>query len=267
MSLEKTTSSGSSYLPVRKSCGQVFDQAYNGNMATLVFDIETVGESFEEMDDVTQHVLTRWIEKTSDDHDEYEAKLADIKNGLGFSPYTGQIVALGIYDVEREKGVVYYAAPDQDYDDVDEDDVTLKHMDEAEMLSHFWEGARAYDTFVSFNGRGFDVPFMNVRSAINGLRPTVDLMQGRYLYQQRGAQHVDLLDQLSYYGAVWKGKPNLHLACRAFGIKSPKEDGVAGDDVAALFADGQYVDIARYNIGDLYATRDLYQAWLSYLKM
>ena len=76
-------------------------------MRTLVFDIETVGEEFEEMDETTQSVLTHWLEKTSHSPEEYEAGLADVQGGLGFSPYTGRIVAIGIYDVEKEKGVVY----------------------------------------------------------------------------------------------------------------------------------------------------------------
>jgi hypothetical protein len=34
-------------------------------MATLVFDIETVGEDFDALDETSQDVLTRWIKKES----------------------------------------------------------------------------------------------------------------------------------------------------------------------------------------------------------
>jgi hypothetical protein len=73
-------------------------------MPTLVFDIETAGEDFENFDETTQHVLTRWIESESKNKKEYEAALEKLKDGLGFSPLTGYIVAIGIRDVERKKG-------------------------------------------------------------------------------------------------------------------------------------------------------------------
>ena len=90
-------------------------------------------------------------------------------------------------------------------------------------------------------------------------------MSNRYLGMQRGVTHVDLLDQLSFYGATLR-RPSLHLVCRAFGIKSPKADGVCGDDVAGLYKEGRYLDIARYNVGDLIATRDVYRRWQEYLR-
>jgi len=62
-------------------------------MAKLVFDIETVGENWDALDETSQHMLTRWIEKESDGEDNYAARLAEVKDGLGFSPLTGSIVA------------------------------------------------------------------------------------------------------------------------------------------------------------------------------
>lgn len=134
------------------------------------------------------------------------------------------------------------------------------------MLEHFWDVAKEYDEFISFNGRGFDVPFLMLRSAIHGLRPTKDLMSNRYLNSQKyDAKHIDLYDQLSFYGAT-RGKGSLHLYCHAFGIKSPKSDGISGDDVAGLFSARRFLDIARYNVGDLLATKALYERWEKYLK-
>ena len=55
------------------------------------------------------------------------------------------------------------------------------------------------------------------------------------------------------------------MLSRAFGIKSPKDSGVMGDDVTKLFREGKYLDIARYNVGDLWATKELYDYWKKYL--
>ncbi len=234
-------------------------------MATLVFDIETVGEDFDSLDEATQSVLTRWIEKSSQSEEEYKIALEDVKNGLGFSPLTGSICAIGVFDVEKEKGAVYFQAPGQKAVDIEENGVKLKSMTEKEMLESFWKGAENYDTFVTFNGRSFDAPFLALRSAAHNIRPSKDLLSNRYLSLQRaGAKHVDLLDQLTFYGAMWK-KPSLHLVCRAFGIESPKASGTTGDDVAGLFKAKKFIDIARYNVGDLRATSALYEKWKKYL--
>lgn len=233
-------------------------------MRTLVFDIETIGEEWESLDETTMHVLSRWIDRTAKSDEEREAQMADLKDGLGFSPLTGEVVAIGLYDLEQEKSVVYYQAPGASAEDTVEDDVTLKVRTEKAMLTDFWAGAKAYDTFVTFNGRGFDMPFLLLRSAILGVVPTRDLMDGRYLYQQKDGKHIDLADQLSFYGAVFR-KASLHLYCRAFGIESPKAAGVTGDDVSALFREGKYEDIARYNVRDIVATAELYKKWRTYL--
>ena len=128
------------------------------------------------------------------------------------------------------------------------------------MLEKFWEGASKYDTFVTYNGRGFDVPYLWARSAKYGISPTVDLMTSRYLSLQRGAKHIDLMDLLSFYGANWK-KGSLHQWCRLFDIKSPKGDGVSGDDVTQLFRDKKYQEIAEYNARDIIATNELFKKW------
>jgi len=227
----------------------------------LVFDIETVGENFDELDETTQEILTKWIKEGFESEEDYDRELTKIKNGLGFSPLTGQVVAIGVLDYDRDQGVVYYQAPNQPAEDSEAGKIKFKPMSEKEMLEHFWEGAKRYSEFISFNGRAFDVPFLMVRSMVNGVKISKDLMSNRYLSSQRfGAVHIDLFDQLSFYGAS-RSKGSLHLWCRALGIKSPKADGVSGDDVAELFANKQYLDIARYNVGDLEATKALYEKW------
>lgn len=234
-------------------------------MATLIFDIETIGEDFDALDETTQEVLTRWIKRDAESGEGYQAMLTDIKEGLGFSPLTGEIVAIGVLDGDKEKGAVYYQHPENTKGVFEDGGYKYDPLPEADMLRKFWEVAGKYDTFVSFNGRGFDVPFLMVRSAIHGIRPTKNLMANRYLnYQPGNARHVDLLDQLSFYGAL-RRKGSLHLWTRCFGIESPKAQGVSGDDVAALFKEKRFEDIARYNARDLKATLALYRKYEEYL--
>ncbi len=232
------------------------------SMPTLVFDIETVGEDFDTLDETSQDVLTRWIKKESESSEGYTVALTDLKNGMGFSPLTGQIVAVGIYDVDHKKGAVYFqSSPTRKEQSFEEEECKFEVLSEKDILRRFWEVVEKYDTFVTFNGRAFDVPFLMVRSAIHGLRPSKNLLANRYLnYQPGHARHVDLLDQLTFYGALRK-RGSLHLWCRAFGIESPKAQGVDGDDVKALYESGKSADIAKYNARDLRATAALYERY------
>lgn len=226
----------------------------------LAFDIETVGESWDALDEVTQHNLSWWLRESARTEEEYAYEMKELKEGMGLSPLTGSIVAIGVYDTEREKGAVYFSAPETDFQAIEEGGIKYEPMSEKEMLEQFWKVASVCTEFVSFNGRSFDAPFLAIRSMVHHVAPTKDLLSNRYLSMQRGAIHVDLMDQLTFYGAA-RFRKSLHLFCRALGIQSPKVSGTTGDDVAALYRDGKYLDIARYNAGDLIATAALYRRW------
>jgi len=233
----------------------------------LIFDIETIGEDWDAMDKTSQKALTYWLKKEAYSEEAYATAMANVKNELGFSPYTGQIVAIGVLEVETNKGAVYYQAPEKAQEDFEEDGIKYKVLSEKEMLEKFWQGAINYTEFVSFNGRGFDVPFLMIRSAIHGIKPTKDLMSNRYLSSQKfNALHIDLMDQLTFYGAVQR-RPKLHMVCRAFGIKSPKDDGVDGDEVNPLFKAREYLKIAKYNAADLRATSEVFMKWNEYINI
>jgi 3'-5' exonuclease len=229
-------------------------------MGTLIFDIETVGEEWDTLDDTTKQTLTRWVTSASKNSADQERMIEDIKAGLGFSPLTGMIVALGLYDLERKLGVVYYLG--EGAEEVIAE-FTYKPRSESDLLREFWAGAVHYDTFVTFNGRQFDVPFLYHRSVVHDIAPTKNLLEGRYPYQQKSCRHVDLQDELTFYGAMAR-RPSLHLFCRAYGIQSPKVN-VCGDDVAQLFREKRVRDIAKYNAADVSATTELYQKWVRHL--
>ncbi|MDD4333482.1 MAG: ribonuclease H-like domain-containing protein [Patescibacteria group bacterium] len=248
---------------------------------SLIFDIETIGESFDDLDEATQNSLTRWIRREAgEDEGKFNANLKDLKEGLGFSPLTGEIVAIGVFDTIKNRGAVYFQSPnllvdvpvaashhrdpDSHVGNFTKDNFSFKVKSEKEMLEAFWEGAKKYKEFVSFNGRSFDAPFLMIRSAVHGIRPTINLMADRYLSKNFGIKHIDLLDQMIFYGAV-RRRPNLHLFCRAFGIKSPKSSGITGDDVGRLFQEKEYKKIAEYNSWDLVATAELFKKWKKYI--
>lgn len=226
----------------------------------LVFDIETVGEEWDALDTTTQHNLSWYLRESAKSDEEYEYEMKELREGMGLSPLTGYVVAIGVYDTEKEKGAVYFSAPDTTVEAHEEDGIKYEVMDEKAMLEQFWRVAAVVSEFVSFNGRSFDAPFLAIRSVVHGVAPTKDLLSNRYLSLQRGCTHIDLMDQLTFYGAA-RFKKSLHLFCRALGIESPKAGGTTGDDVALLYREGKYSDIAHYNAGDLFATAALYRRW------
>jgi 3'-5' exonuclease len=230
-------------------------------MATLIFDIETISEAWESFDEITIKSLTRWLEQDAKGKAEYEKELHQIKQQLGFSPLTGSVVSLAMYDLERRLGAVYYVG-DGSHESWTEAGFTFKERSEKELLEDFWEGALSYDVFVTFNGRAFDIPFLLHRSVVNDVRPTVDLLGSRYLTRQVLPYQVDLLDELTFYGAM--KRQSLHLYCRAYGIESPKTNG-GGAEVAELFHQKKFRDLATYNARDVIATTELYQKWKHYL--
>jgi len=223
-------------------------------MPKLVFDIETVGIDFESLDKKAQEYLVNAART------EEEAK--KVRENLSFSPLTGNIVAIGILNPDTDKGAVYFQAPGLHLEKSEEDNaqyIPLKN--EGEILKEFWKVIQRYDQFITFNGRSFDCPYLMVRSAILKIKPTKDLVPYRY-----GNVHIDLYDRLGFFGAV-RRTMSLHMWCQAFGIKSSKTQGVAGDDVGRLFKEGKHLDIARYCFDDLRATKELFQYWDGYISV
>jgi uncharacterized protein YprB with RNaseH-like and TPR domain len=235
-------------------------------MAKLVFDIETIGEDFQNLDKITQEVLLHRVKKEAKNKQELEIMLKRLKNSLGLSPLTGQVVAIGVLDLEQDKGVVYFQAPNSKQKKFSKNNFCFKPLSEKSMLENFWAGAKQYQEFISYNGRSFDVPFLIARSAVKKVKITKNLMSNRYINSQRfDAIHLDLLDQLTYYGATVR--ESLHLWCRALGIKSPKENGLDGEKINQYFQEGKYKEIACYNANDLIATKELYEIWLKYMRV
>jgi len=222
-------------------------------MAKIVFDIETVGHDFELLDDTSKEYFLRFAET--------DEQIEEAKNSLSFYPLTAQIVAIGMLEVESEKGAVYFQSPGGKDKKFTEGNITYIPGTEQEIITHFWNQLQRYDQFVTFNGRMFDGPFIMIRSAINKIRATKNLVPYRYNHNL----HIDLADQLTSYDAM-RRKFSLHMWCRAFGIKSPKEEGVTGLQVKGLFKEGRYKDIARYCVRDIQSTKELFQYWDSYIK-
>lgn len=222
-------------------------------MSKIVFDIETVGVDFETLELNEQDYILKYAE------DEKEIK--ETKKKVGLWPFTSQIVAVCLFNPETQRGKTYFQAPEEKIKPFVEEGMEYEPMSEKEILEKFWQDIKNYQQFITFNGRGFDCPYIMLRSAVLKVRPTINLMPYRY----DSSNHVDLLDQLTFYGAFRKF--SLDFYCRSFSLKNQKIEGVTGEKIQEYFKDKKYLEIARYCSADVKATAELYERWGKYIKI
>jgi DNA polymerase elongation subunit (family B) len=231
-------------------------------MAVLVFDIETSGLPVDHFDEAQQEYLFRDCEKIPEETAR-EARREEIHRLFNLWPLTAQVVCIAMLNADTARGQVLFTASDYEEGAGEAGPVEfVACMDEVELLTAFWDVARHYENVATFNGRGFDVPFIYLRSALLN----VPISRKDWLgYRYATEPHCDLAEQLTFYGVSGRDgaarKFNLDFYCKAFGIESPKAQGVTGADVNQLLAEGRHRDIAEYCLRDVKATVTLYQIW------
>jgi predicted PolB exonuclease-like 3'-5' exonuclease len=115
---------------------------------------------------------------------------------------------------------------------------------EAAFLERTWqrlEGA----ALVTFHGKGFDLPVLELRSLKHGIPMPASAAAAR---RGSGAEHHDLKEQLAGTGTA----APLDLYAKLVGL--PGKEDVAGEDVAALYAAGDLDRIAAYCMSDVVQT-------------
>ncbi|MBN1908749.1 MAG: 3'-5' exonuclease [Pirellulales bacterium] len=118
------------------------------------------------------------------------------------------------------------------------------------ITEHFWRGWEKYrqPTLVSFNGRGFDLPLLelaafrfglNVSGWFNLAGKTYDQPRNRYNLRA----HIDLCEMLTNYGST-RFTGGLNLAANLLG--KPGKMDVQGDMVQDMYEAGQLARINDY---------------------
>lgn len=123
---------------------------------------------------------------------------------------------------------------------------------ERSLLEQTWRKLEGR-TLVTFHGRGFDLPVLELRSLKLGLSVPSWFSAGR---SGGPDDHHDLLELLSNGGA----SPSAPLDLYAKLVGLPGKDSVSGKDVALLYQQGALGRIAGYCMSDVV------QTWLLYLR-
>ena len=204
------------------------------DVAYLVFDIESVadpnlvarlrypGESIEPSEAVKR----------------YRAELME-KYGSDFIPYTFQVpVSVAVAKVSGDFRLI---------------DLVL--LDDPEFRPHvivenFWRGWEKYrrPTLVSFNGRTFDVPLLELAAFRFGVSVPQWFNQGGKSFEQprnrfNTQSHFDLAELLTNFGSS-RFTGGLNLAANLLG--KPGKMDVHGDMVQDMFEAGQLAEINDY---------------------
>lgn len=242
----------------------------------FVFDIETVGLPLEYFDEAQQEYLLRNAQTEED----REKKVRE----FALSALTAKVVCIGImimeWNSEGEAVCIRQGAlildetlPTGKKQKVELADGTFAQAsDEHTLLTTFWKMLADYfdhSYLVSFNGKEFDAPFLMLRSAACKVRPSKKIVDMNKSWD-KVQKHIDLLKELTFntYGANMSGAArrfNFDFYARAFGITSPKAEGVHGGNVAEFYAEGRIKEIAEYCMRDVRATWELYRYWREYL--
>jgi len=231
-------------------------------MAKLVFDIETSALPLDHLDPAQREYLFRDAERLTDAVSS-EHRRTEIERQFSLWPFTARVVCVAMLNAETCRGQVLFTAPETSTPESPDETVRFTACaDEASLLARFWEVAPHYDHIVTFNGRGFDVPFLYLRSAILD----VPISRKDWLgYRFQTEPHCDLAEQLTFYGVSGRDgaarRFNLDFYCKAFGLASPKAQGVTGADVNRLLEEGRFREIAEYCLRDVQATLELYRIW------
>jgi hypothetical protein len=179
----------------------------------------------------------------------------DWKSMLGLYSLSAQVVCIGMLNPESGRGSMLYDDRHGELSNLDLPpgyDFSLVGGDEKAILERFWADAARFSRMISYNGRGFDVPFLMQRSLIREVDVTTNLLPPRF---QLNRNHLDLQDVLSTFRAT---RPyGLAPWTQAVGASSPKEGSVAGAEVGEAFHAGRTAEIVEYCARDVVATSKL----------
>jgi hypothetical protein len=213
-------------------------------VAYLIFDIETVSDGAL----ISRVKYPGQKLSETDAINKYRAEIAGERtDGKDFIPYTYALpVSVAVAKVTSDYRLLEVVTLDPP--------TFRPHV----ITSHFWNGWRHYGrpTFVTFNGRTFDLPVMELAAFRYGISlpdwfnvdaKSFDQLRNRY----NTNIHIDLQELLSNFGTT-RMNGGLNLIANLIG--KPGKTGVEGSQVQDMFFRNELVEINDYCMGDVLDT-------------
>lgn len=213
----------------------------------LFIDIETVpsqsewfqkyiAEKHEENPYVRSDKL-KWFEEEGRE----ELIARDIHAG-GLNPVTGEVVAVSMARGDNDP-IVFYRTLEQPEEVLMAD--VIKYIQDSGFI-----------TFVGYNVKGFDIPFLATRQLLLKMNP-----QSNKLHYARDAQpwNSDVVFDIMQEINGWRSRDNLSfdVICRSVGIEGIKDE-MDGSQVWQAMKDGRAEEVANYCRRDVANTQRLY---------
>ncbi|RLS71256.1 MAG: 3'-5' exonuclease [Planctomycetota bacterium] len=200
----------------------------------LIFDIETVGDG-------------DLIQKVRYPYENLTPREAVTKYRRQLMEETGKDVLPGTFVLPVSVAIAKVAA---DYRLTEITVLDAPAFRPQEIVRRFWQGWQHYDrpTLVTFNGRGYDMPIMELAAYRFGISvpawfnvDSKSFEQSRNRYNHEA--HLDLQDLLSNFGA-FRVSGGLNLLASL--INKPGKSGVDGSQVQDMYWNGQVEQINDY---------------------
>ena len=200
----------------------------------LIFDIETVGDG-------------DLIQKVRYPYENLTPREAVTKYRRQLMEETGKDVLPGTFVLPVSVAIAKVAA---DYRLTEITVLDAPAFRPQEIVRRFWQGWQHYDrpTLVTFNGRGYDMPIMELAAYRFGISvpawfnvDSKSFEQSRNRYNHEA--HLDLQDLLSNFGA-FRMSGGLNLLASL--INKPGKSGVDGSQVQDMYWNGQVEQINDY---------------------
>jgi predicted PolB exonuclease-like 3'-5' exonuclease len=168
----------------------------------------------------------------------YRAELME-QTGSDFVPYTFQLpVSVAVAKLNKHLQLVDIVTLDEP--------AFRPHV----ITEHFWRGWLSYNkpTLVSFNGRGFDIPLLELAAFRYGISAPAWFNLDDRTYEQRRnrynlGSHFDLQEFFTNFGAT-RLNGGLNLIANLIG--KPGKMDVTGNQVQDLYDEGRLAEINDY---------------------
>jgi hypothetical protein len=200
----------------------------------LIFDIETVGDG-------------DLIQKVRYPYENLTPREAVTKYRRQLMEETGKDVLPGTFVLPVSVAIAKVAA---DYRLSELTVLDAPAFRPQEIVRRFWQGWQHYDrpTLVTFNGRGYDVPIMELAAYRYGLSvPAWFNVDSKSFEQSRNRYnhdaHLDLQDLLTNFGA-FRMSGGLNMLASL--INKPGKSGIDGSQVQDMYWNGQVEQINDY---------------------